>query len=473
MIIDTLASYCKRKGFLYPSSEIYGGMGAVYDYGPLGTLLKRRVVEKWFKSITWKHQNIVELDSAIFMHPKVWEASGHIQGFNDPMIDDKTTQKRYRAEDLIEQWIEQLKKNKKEDLVSKIETDFSRAKKQERYCEYLYNIIIDNKIPSPDSGRCNWTAVRQFNLMFHTDYHSVEEQSYKVYLRPETAQGIYVNYRHVMDSMNLSIPFGIAQVGKAFRNEIVARRFIFRMREFEQMEMQFFCSSKESNQYFDQWQSERKCWMESLGIPSTKLKLVPHGTNELAHYACFATDIKYHFSFGWQEIEGIHHRGDFDLHQHQKYSGKRLEYFCPQTKTRTIPHIIETSAGLDRIVLMILDHALTTDMVNNQERVLLKIHPSLAPISLGIFPLTKNEQLVTIAEKIKNDFCLKYRLVYNKKGSIGKRYRHMDEIGTPYCLTVDFDSIDNQVVTIRERDSMQQHHVSLSSLAKWLEEHLS
>ena len=468
MAIDRLAAYCKRRGFVYCSSEIYGGLGAIYDYGPLGALLKRHIRERWFKSMTWKYQNIVELDSAIFMHPKIWEASGHVQSFHDPMIDDKQTKRRYRADLLIEQWIESLNSKGKKSQALAIKADLKNAKKGD-YCENLYKIITEQQIPSPGSGSFNWTKVRQFNLMFKTDYYAVENQSYKIYLRPETAQGIYVNYRHVMDSMNLSIPFGIAQIGKAFRNEVIARRFIFRMREFEQMELQFFCSPKESNDYFERWKNQRKSWIEGLGIPHSKLRIVSHSSNELPHYAQAAIDFEYQFAFGWKEIEGVHHRGSFDLTQHQNYSGKRLEYFNSQTQERAIPHVIETSAGLDRMVLMLLDNALTVDKVNNQERTLLKIQPSLAPISLGIFPLIKNASLVELAQKIKQDFYLKYRLFYSEKGSIGKRYRHMDEIGTPYCLTIDFDTINDHSVTIRERDTMNQHRVTLSSLSEWLD----
>lgn len=467
--LDTLISLAKARGLIYQSSEIYGGLGAVYDYGPLGVELKRNIRDIWWKEMTQRQDNIVGLDSAIFMHPKVWEASGHVGGFNDPMIDDKQSNKRYRADMLIENEIAKLRSKGKAEKADELQEQLDTAGSREGVCEDLYKIIMDNEIRAPESGAFDWTEVRQFNLMFKTQFGATSsgEDGDSVYLRPETAQGIFVNFRNVMDTARQKVPFGIAQIGKAFRNEVVARQFVFRMREFEQMEMQYFVEPGNDEAMYDYWLDERAEWHKSLGIREEKLRIHPHPEDKLAHYAEQAADIQYEYPIGWQEVEGVHNRTDFDLSQHMEYSGKKLEYYDQQKQERYIPYVIETSIGLDRTVMMVLCDAYREEEVDGDTRTVLKMNPKLAPTKIGVFPLIKKDKLQNLAHKITDDLREDYNVLYDDSGSIGKRYRRQDEAGTPFCITVDFDGVESEgedTVTIRYRDDMTQDRVPVSRL---------
>ncbi len=466
--LDKIVSLSKARGFIFQSSEIYGGLGAVYDYGPLGAELKRNVREAWWKEMTQKHENIVGIDAAIFMHPRVWEASGHVEGFNDPMIDDKQSKKRYRADMLIEQQIEKLHKDGDIDEAEKLKKLLDTSGTREGLCEDLHKIIMDYEIKAPDSGAFDWTEVRQFNLMFKTQFGAVSssEDDDAVYLRPETAQGIFVNYKNVMDTSRQQIPFGIAQVGKAFRNEVVARQFVFRMREFEQMEMQYFVQPGTDEEMYDEWLSKRMEWHRGIGIREQYLRVAPHPEDKLAHYARDAADIQYRFPIGWQEVEGIHNRTDFDLTQHQEYSGKKMEYFDQSTRERYVPYVVETSVGLDRTILMVLCDAYREEEVEGEVRTVLKMHPKLAPITAGVFPLVKKPELQNLARKIEDDLREDFNVLYDESGSIGKRYRRLDEAGTPFCITVDFDGLEDNTVTIRFRDDMKQERIQVEHVSE-------
>ena len=463
--LDKIVSLAKARGFIFQSSEIYGGLSAVYDYGPLGVELKNNIRNTWWKSMTQRHDNIVGIDAAIFMHPKVWEASGHIGGFNDPMIDDKQSKKRYRADMLIEQYIAKLEKDGKEDKVKEIQELLDTTGTRKSLTEDLYDIIMENEIRSPDSGAFDWTEVRQFNLMFKTQFGSTSTEEDGVYLRPETAQGIFVNYKNVLDTARVQVPFGIAQTGKAFRNEVVARQFVFRMREFEQMEMQYFVEPGTDGEAYDEWLQKRLDWHKSIGIREENLRTMPHPDDKLAHYARAAADIQYKYPIGWQEVEGIHNRSDFDLTQHQEFSGKKLEYYDQKNQKRYVPYVIETSVGLDRLTLMVLCDAYREEEVDGDSRTVLKLDPRLAPVQVGVFPLIKKPELQDIAHKIEKDLREDYSVQYDESGSIGKRYRRLDEAGTPFCITVDFDTIekDNQV-TIRYRDDMSQVRIPIEKV---------
>jgi len=468
--LDTIVSLAKARGLIYQSSEIYGGLGAVYDYGPLGVELKRNIRDFWWSAMTQHHDNIVGLDSAIFMHPKVWEASGHVGGFNDPMIDDKQSNKRYRADMLIEGHIAKLRSKDKEEEADEIQQLLDTAGSRKGVCDDLYEIIMDNEIRAPESGAFDWTEVRQFNLMFKTQFgatSSGHDDDDVVYLRPETAQGIFVNFKNVMDTARQQVPFGIAQTGKAFRNEVVARQFVFRMREFEQMEMQYFVEPGTDEENYDHWLNERLEWHKKLGIRSYNLRTEPHPKDKLAHYAAAAADIQYDYPIGWQEVEGIHNRTDFDLTQHQEYSGKKLEYYDQAEQKRYTPYVIETSIGLDRAVLMVLCDAYREEEVDGDTRTVLKMNPKLAPTKVGIFPLIKKDKLQDLAHKIEQDLRDDFTLLYDESGSIGKRYRRQDEAGTPFCITADFDGVESEgedTVTIRYRDDMTQDRVQVSRL---------
>lgn len=468
--LDKIVSLSKSRGFIYPSSEIYGGLGAVYDYGPMGVELRRNIRDQWWKSMTRKHSNIVGLDASIFMHPKVWEASGHVDGFNDPMIDDKQSKKRYRADHLIEGLIAKLEKDGKSDKAATVQEALDTAGSREGLCEDLEAIIHEYEIKSPDSGAFDWTPVRQFNLMFKTQFGAVAAAGDNdgIYLRPETAQGIFVNMKNVMDTSRVSIPFGIAQIGKAFRNEVVARQFVFRMREFEQMEMQYFVAPGTDEDAYNEWLEKRMAWHIGLGIRQEHLRIAPHPDDKLAHYARAAADIHYHFPIGWQEVEGVHNRTDFDMTRHQEFSGKKMEVFDPTTQSKFIPYVIETSIGLDRCMLMVLCDAYREEEVEGEVRTVLKMHPALAPIQVGIFPLVKKPELQEVAAKLETELSEHFSVLNDVSGSIGKRYRRLDEIGTPYCVTVDFDGLEDQSVTIRDRDSMQQTRVSIDQLSATL-----
>lgn len=474
---QAIISHCKEYGFIFPSSEIYDGLSAVYDYGQWGVELKRNVRDYWWKSMTQMHENIVGIDAAIFMHPTTWKASGHVDNFSDPMIDNKDSKKRYRVDHLIEAHAEELEKKNQagaaEALLKQMDallaaSDFAGIKK----------LIEDNNIKCTVSGTSNWTDVRQFNLMFSTEFGSTvsaDDEDNKVYLRPETAQGIFVNFLNVQKTARLKIPFGIAQVGKAFRNEIVARQFIFRMREFEQMEMQFFIRPGTQKEWYEYWKTERLKWHLSLGIPNEKYRF--HDHVKLAHYADAACDIEYEFPIGFKEVEGIHSRTDFDLKNHQEYSRKKMTYHDPELNQSYIPYVIETSIGLDRTVMMLLSQAYTEEDLSTAEkqdsRTVLKFPPGLAPIKLAILPLTKKDGLPEIGREIMNE-CKKYfRCFYEEKDTIGKRYRRMDAIGTPFCVTIDHQTKEDNTVTIRHRDSMQQERVNINEIRSIVEKQLA
>ncbi len=463
--LDKIVSLSKARGFIYQSSEIYGGLSAVYDYGPLGVELKRNIEELWWKSMTQVHDNIVGIDAAIFMHPKVWEASGHVDGFNDPMIDDKQSKKRYRADMIIEEHILKLREKGKEDKADELQQELDTTGTREGLCEDLHEIIMREEIRAPESGAFDWTEVRQFNLMFKTHYGATSSNDEDaIYLRPETAQGIFVNYKNVMDTARVQVPFGIAQIGKAFRNEVVARQFVFRMREFEQMEMQYFVEPETDGESYDEWLEKRLEWHKEIGIREENLRVADHPEDKLAHYARSAADIEYHYPIGWQEVEGIHNRTDFDLGRHQEYSGKKMEYYDQKEQKRYIPYVIETSVGLDRTTLMVLCDAYREEEVDGDSRTVLKLHPKLAPTKVGIFPLVKKPELKEVARKIEENLKQDFTVRYDESGSIGKRYRRQDEAGTPFCVTVDFDGLDDDTVTIRYRDDMKQERVKVDQL---------
>jgi glycyl-tRNA synthetase len=463
--LDKIVSLSKARGFIFQSSDIYGGLAAVYDYGPLGVELKRNIQANWWKAMTQNHDNIVGVDAAIFMHPKVWEASGHVEGFNDPMIDDKQSKKRYRADMLIEQHILKLREKGKTDKADELQQLLDTTGTRKGLCEDLYDIIMQEEIKAPESGAFDWTEVRQFNLMFKTHYGATSSgDDDAIYLRPETAQGIFVNYKNVLDTARVQIPFGIAQVGKAFRNEVVARQFVFRMREFEQMEMQYFVEPGSDDKSYDNWLNTRLEWHKSLGIREENLRTAPHPDDKLAHYARAAADIQFKFPIGWQEVEGIHNRTDFDLSRHQEYSGKKMEYYDQKEQKRYTPYVIETSIGLDRCTLMVLCDAYREEEVDGDTRTVLKLHPKLAPTKVGIFPLVKKPELQELAKKIEGELREDYTVLYDESGSIGKRYRRQDEAGTPFCITVDFDGLEDNTVTIRYRDDMKQERVSVDKL---------
>lgn len=462
---QAIISHCKEYGFIFPSSEIYDGLSAVYDYGQWGSELKKNIRDYWWKSMTQMHENIVGIDAAIFMHPTTWKASGHVDNFSDPMIDNKDSNKRYRVDHLLEAHAEELEKaGKKEEADALLATMESLLGKDDM--AGLKKLIEDNKIKCAVSGTANWTDVRQFNLMFSTQLGSVAEEANEIYLRPETAQGIFVNFLNVQKTGRMKIPFGIAQVGKAFRNEIVARQFVFRMREFEQMEMQFFIRPGTEGEWYEYWKAERLKWHLSLGVSPERYRY--HDHVKLAHYAKAACDIEYEFPIGFKEVEGIHSRGDFDLSQHQKYSKKKLQYFDNEINQNYVPYVIETSIGLDRTVLLILSEAYVEEDLSTPEkqdsRVVLKFPPKLAPIKLAVLPLLKKDGLPEIARQIMNECKSHFYCFYEEKDAIGKRYRRMDAIGTPFCVTVDHQTKEDNTVTIRYRDTMQQERIPVNKI---------
>ncbi|MBY0537362.1 MAG: glycine--tRNA ligase [Chitinophagaceae bacterium] len=465
---QAIISHCKEYGFIFPSSEIYDGLAAVYDYGQMGSELKKNIRDYWWKSMTQMHENIVGIDAAIFMHPTTWKASGHVDNFNDPMIDNKDSKKRYRVDHLIEGYADQLKANGDEagaaTLISKME-----ALQAQDDLAGLKALIEEYKIACAISGTVNWTDVRQFNLMFATEFGSTassDDADNKVYLRPETAQGIFVNFLNVQKTGRMKVPFGIAQIGKAFRNEIVARQFIFRMREFEQMEMQFFVRPGTEGEWYEYWKEARMKWHLSLGISPDRYRF--HDHVKLAHYAKAACDIEYDFPIGFKEVEGIHSRGDFDLSQHQLYSKKKMNYFDTEINQNYVPYVIETSIGLDRTVMMVLSEAYEEQDLSTAEkqdsRVVLKFPAKLAPIKLAVLPLTKKDGLPEIARQIMDNCKPHFRCFYEEKDTIGKRYRRMDALGTPFCVTIDHQTKEDNTVTIRYRDSMQQERISIDSI---------
>ncbi len=496
MDFKNLISHCKEYGFIFQSSEIYDGLSAAYDYGPNGVELKNNIKQYWWKSMVQMHDNITGLDAAIFMHPKTWKASGHVDAFNDPLIDNKDSKKRYRADQLIEGYCEKIEAKIKKD-VDKARKRFGdafdekqfretngriidRQKKiddilgamneamRENNMDALRNLIIGLEIPCPESGSRNWTDVRQFNLMFSTQLGNIAGEEGKLYLRPETAQGIFVNFLNVQKSTRQKIPFGIAQIGKAFRNEIVARQFIFRMREFEQMEMQFFVKPGTQQEWYDYWKKTRLKWHEALGTPSSKLRY--HDHDNLAHYADAAVDIEFEFPFGFRELEGIHSRTDFDLKAHQELSGKKLQYFDPSINENYVPYVVETSIGCDRMFLAQVSNALVEETVPDADgkestRVVMKLNPAIAPVKVAVLPLLKNkEELTSAAKDVFDKLKSSFNCQYDEKDAIGRRYRRQDAIGTPYCVTIDFDTLEDGTVTIRDRDSLHQERVNIDDL---------
>ena len=467
-VFEKIVSLCKRRGFIFQSSEIYGGLGATYDYGPLGVELKRNVQQRWWEAMVYRHDNIEGVDAAILMHPTTWKASGHVDAFNDPMIDDRQSKMRYRADQLIEGHIDRLRKKGKEADATRVYDRMVEALHADDVPKALYALIMEEEIRSPDSGAFDWTEVRQFNLMFKTHVGAVTDPDDVVYLRPETAQGIFVNFHNVRETGRQQIPFGIAQIGKAFRNEIVARQFIFRMREFEQMEMQYFIKPGSQMEAFEAWREKRMAWHLANGVRSEKLRWHVH--EKLAHYADAAQDIQYEFPIGWQEVEGIHSRTDYDLRRHQEYSGKKMEYFDQETQERYIPYVVETSVGLDRTILMLLSDAYREEEVDGEQRTVLKFHPSVAPIKVAVLPLVKKDGMPEVAHRIEDDLRKQFNTFYDEKGAIGRRYRRMDEIGTPYCVTVDGQTLEDGTVTLRERDSMQQERVEAEGVRSRLAE---
>ncbi|MEQ9101401.1 MAG: glycine--tRNA ligase [Imperialibacter sp.] len=464
-LLRTLIAHAKEYGFIYPSSEIYDGLQAVYDYGAYGVELKNNIKKVWWESMTRLNENIVGIDAAIFMHPTTWKASGHVDGFNDPMIDNKDSKKRYRADNLIEDKATEYENNGEAKKAEQLLADMNRLLTAEDL-RGVKELIEAHKIVCPISGTANWTEVRQFNLMFSTKIGSVSEEADVVYLRPETAQGIFVNFLNVQKTARMKVPFGIAQIGKAFRNEIVARQFIFRMREFEQMEMQFFVRPGEEMKWYEYWKEARMKWHLALGTPAEKLKF--HNHDKLAHYANAAVDIEYQFSFGFKEVEGIHSRTDFDLKNHQEFSKKKQQYFDTEINQNYIPYVVETSIGADRAFLMVLSNAYTEETVgegeDKKERTYLKLHPALAPIKAAIFPLVKKDGLPEKGRQIFDMLKYDFNLIYEEQQSIGKRYTRQDLIGTPFCIAVDYETMENDTVTIRHRDTMAQERVHISEL---------
>ena len=500
-VFKKIVSHCKEYGFVFPSSEIYDGLAAVYDYGQNGVELKNNIKQYWWQSMVLLHENIVGIDASIFMHPMVWKASGHVDAFNDPLIDNRDSKKRYRADVLIEDQIAKYDE--------KIDKEVAKARKRfgeafdeakyratnprvldhqqkrdalhERYTRAmkgpdlaeLKQIILDEGIVDPISGTKNWTDVRQFNLMFSTEVGSTAEATSKIYLRPETAQGIFVNYLNVQKTGRMKLPFGIAQIGKAFRNEIVARQFVFRMREFEQMEMQFFCQPGTEMKWFNYWKQVRLAWHEALGMGDDNYRF--HDHEKLAHYANAATDIEFKMPFGFMEVEGIHSRTDFDLSQHEKYSGRSIKYFDPDTQESYTPYDVETSIGVDRMFLSVMCHAYTEEQLENGEsRVVLRLPEALAPVKCAVFPLDKKDGLPELAHQVVDELKFHFNTHYgDPKDSIGKRYRRQDAIGTPFCVTVDHDTPNDHKVTVRFRDTMEQERVDIDQLRAIIEERVS
>ena len=495
-----IVSHCKEYGFVFPSSEIYDGLGAVYDYGQMGVELKNNIKQYWWQSMVLLHDNIVGIDSAIFMHPTIWKASGHVDAFNDPLIDNKDSKKRYRADVLIEDQLAKYDEKIYKEIAKAakrfgeafdeaqfratngrvLDIQAKRDALHERFSaalnandlNELRQIIIDEEIVCPISGTRNWTEVRQFNLMFSTEMGSTADGAMKIYLRPETAQGIFVNYLNVQKTGRMKIPFGIAQIGKAFRNEIVARQFIFRMREFEQMEMQFFVRPGTELDWFAKWKETRLKWHKALGFGDDHYRY--HDHDKLAHYANAATDIEFLMPFGFKEVEGIHSRTNFDLSQHEKYSGKSIKYFDPELNESYVPYVIETSIGVDRMFLSVLCASYEEEKLEGGDtRVVLRLPAALAPVKLAIMPLVKKDGLPEKAREIQDMLKFHFNCQYDEKDSIGKRYRRQDAIGTPYCITIDHDTLKDNCVTLRNRDTMQQERVSIDSLVGLLADKVS
>ena len=489
-LFKILVAHCKEYGFIFPSSEIYDGLAAVYDYGQMGVELKNNIKRYWWEAMTRLNENVVGIDSCVFMHPKTWVASGHVAAFNDPLIDNKDSKKRYRADVLIEDYLSKIEEKIQKEVDKgrkRFGEAFDEAKFREtnpnilrekahydevhaRYkaaedandLEAYRQIILDLGIVCPISGTKNWTEVRQFNLMFSTQGSTTNADD-KLYLRPETAQGIFVEYLNVQKTGRMKIPFGIAQIGKAFRNEIVARQFIFRMKEFEQMEMEFFVRPGTEMEWFKAWKENRMKWHVNLGMGAENYRF--HDHEKLAHYANAATDIEFHFPFGFKELEGIHSRTDFDLGNHQKLSGKKIQYYDPETGESYVPYCVETSIGVDRMFLAVLSHSYKQEQLENGEtRVVLSIPAPLAPVKVAILPLVKKDGLPEKAQEVVDLLKYDFAYQYDEKDSIGKRYRRQDAVGTPFCVTIDHDTLADGTVTLRDRDSMEQTRVKIEDL---------
>jgi len=464
--LQAIISHAKEYGFVFPSSEIYDGLSAVYDYGPYGAQLKKNIRDYWWNSMTQMNENIVGIDAAIFRHPTTWKASGHVDSFSDPLIDNKDSKKRYRVDHLIEGHAEKLIQNGDQAAADKLIADMDALLANDDFAG-LKTLIETHKINCSVSGTGNWTEIRQFNLMFSTELGSVAEDANTIYLRPETAQGIFVNFLNVQKTARMKIPFGIAQTGKAFRNEIVARQFIFRMREFEQMEMQFFIKPGTQKEWYEYWKNERMNWHLSLGISASKYRF--HDHVKLAHYADAALDIEFEFPFGFKEVEGIHSRTDFDLSRHQEFSKKKMQYFDTEINQHYIPYVIETSIGLDRMFLLILSNSYEEETINKEDgttdsRVVLHLPSKIAPNKLAILPLTKKDGLPELAKALMDECKKSFHCFYEEKDAIGKRYRRQDAIGTPFCVTIDHQTKEDGTVTIRHRDSMTQERIPMSQV---------
>lgn len=462
-LLDKIISLSKRKGFIFQSSEIYGGLNGCWDYGPLGIELLRNIKEEWWKSMTYR-DDVEGLDASILMHPRTWDASGHTEQFSDPMIDNKVTKKRYRADNLIEEEIFRLRNKGKEEKAKELENRLSKVERNEDY----YDIIIDAGIH--DSGNKEWTEVKNFNLMFKTFIGPVEDSSNAVFMRPETAQGIFVNFKNVLESARQSVPFGIAQIGKAFRNEINTKYFLFRTREFEQMEMQYFVKPGTDKEHFEYWKEARWNWYLDLGMKPENIRWHEH--DKLAHYANYASDIEFKFPFGFGEIEGIHSRTDFDLQRHQEYSGKKMEFVDTVNQERYVPYVIETSGGVSRSFMAFLCNAYEEEEVNNETRTVLKFNKKLAPIKAAVFPLVKKDGMPEKAKAIHKEIQKHFKSQYDESGAIGRRYRRQDEIGTPFCITVDGQTLEDNTVTVRDRDTMEQIRINTENLINYLNEKL-
>ncbi len=491
-VMDKLVSLAKRRGFVFPSSEIYGGINACWDYGPLGVRLKNNVKAAWWKAMTQMRDDVEGLDAAILMHPRVWEASGHIEHFTDPLVDCRQSKKRYRADKLLCVPVKAERNGQVRDVAVLAISEgnlsdegflrkASRLIKKTGGGEMLpadpASAVSFMEVPPEQRARViapeadepgTLTEPRLFNLMFKTFMGPVEEAAAVIFLRPETAQGIYVNFDNVRIASRQKVPFGIAQIGKAFRNEITPGNFIFRTREFEQMEMQFFVKPDDDARWFEHWKEARMQWYLDVGIRREKLRFHEHQKNELAHYAKQAFDIDYEYPFGWHELEGIHNRYDYDLSRHQEYSGKKMEYFDEETRERYIPYIIETSAGCDRTVLTVMVDAYREDEQDGSPRAFLSLHPRLAPIKAGIFPLVKRDGMPELAHRIEAELRPHMEVFYDEKAAVGRRYRRMDEVGTPFCVTVDSESLQNESVTVRHRDSLEQERVNIADLKGYL-----
>ncbi len=449
--MEKIVSFCKRRGFVYQSSEIYGGFRSSYDYGPLGTELRRNVKDQWWRSMVHTRDDVVGIDAAIIMHPRVWEASGHVGTFNDMLVESRTSGKRYRADHLIEEATGQ----DAEGLTAEEMTEIIQS---------------DERVKDPADGGRNFAPVRPFNLMFETYTGPVKAPENVAYLRPETAQGIFTNFKNVVQTSRVKVPFGIAQIGKSFRNEITPGNFIFRTREFEQMEMEFFVEPGTDEGWHDYWIDQRMNWYTNLGLTPENLRLYEHPQEKLSHYSKRTVDVEYNFPFaGWSELEGVANRTDYDLKQHAAYSGENLAYFDQARNESYMPYVVEPAGGVDRMALAFLVDAYTEEEVNGEERTVLKLHPRLAPVKAAVFPLSKKEPVSTVARKLYDDLKGDYRIIYDDSGSIGRRYRRQDEAGTPFCVTVDFDTMDDDQVTIRDRDTMQQERIPLKAVRERLQ----